>query len=303
MAASIGERFNSRARSGTTTTYRYYVAGTDDLDEVLNIVDTTAPTRLGSLPRGDISADPQGGGLWHCDVPYSAAQNEASEELGADPGPQPGEDGTVQDGGGNPVGMSGAEPLETGISFSTGGGTIRIQRAIEHIADYAPIGQTAPNFGGLINVTGSGANQTVEGVEVKSPQGSFQFRKQVRRLTVGYFMRVLAMTAKTNHDPWKGFGMQEVLFEGVDGTFAGTGDAANEKWDLTFHFGYSPTVYGLEGLPAGWPGIVKRGWHYIWFRWGTVEDASADPPVAVQRLLSAHVEKVYKTDFFDKLQL
>lgn len=296
MAASVIERYDSRQLSGRTVTYRYTVVGTDDLDEVLNVLDNEAPEQLSNgFPRGEPSCRPIGGTMWECEIPYSASGSQTSNDIGADPGPQVGADG-LTDGGGNVAGGANpSDPVDVGMSFSTGGGTIRITQALEHIASYAPTGKTAPDHHGAINVQPDG---TVDGVEVLSAKGSFNLKRSVPNMTVGYFIRAISKTAMVNHDGWKGFGIREVLFEGVDGSWNG------KAWDLTFHFGYMPTRV-IRGADIGpdWPNIRKRGWDYLWMEYETVDDSSSDPKKTVRRPFAAHVERVYHSESFQDFQL
>lgn len=296
MASSIHERFDSRSHSGNTTTYKYVVVGTDDLDEVRNLVETESPEALSDgSPRGDISADPQGGQMWLAEVAYSPRERQTSSDAGADPGPQPGADGTVGEGNGNVApGANANDPLDTGISFSTGGGTVRLFTSIATVASHAPVGRTAPDHKRSINVQPDG---TIEGVEVLAPKGSFVMTRRVPRLTAGYFFNAMSSTATINADPWKGFWSREVLFEGIEGSYKGGGDG---KWDLTYHFGYSPNrPVALDG----WTPFMKRGWDYIWFEYETIEDTTASPKKTTRRPFAAHVEQVYHTKDFNEFQL
>ena len=303
--AVITEAYGSRAKSSNTVTYLYSVVGTDDLDEVLNLIDTTAPDKLADgSARGTPSCRPHGSGststFWMCEVPYSTNEKETDATLGAAPTPEPpGTGGSASDVGGNVAeGANASDMLQdlfgTSFNFSTGGGTVRIFQSLENYTNHAPIGQTPPDHKGAIGVQPDG---TVEGVEVLSPKGSFSMSRKVQNLTVGYFKAAMAATARTNLNNWKGFWRTEVLFEGLDGSYRAD---ANAMWDLTWHFGYSPaTAIDL----VGWDRIGKRGWHYIWFEYEDVDDAAAVPKKKTRRPFAAHVERVYHEFDFEKFRL
>lgn len=295
--AEIIEKFDSRGSSGGTTTYKYAVFGTIDPDEVDTLVLATAPEEHNGSPRGLHSKNAKFD-FWEVSVPYSASEASfapSGNGAGEDPGPI-GE----QEGGGNPAGeVSPAADLGREISFSTGGGTQRLYQSLETVARYAPAGKVAPNHARGINVKGN----EVGGVDVIAPSGVVTIGRKIETMTVGYFLRLLAMTATTNDKPYKGFGRCELLLAGADGNYQD-----NDGWKLSCKFNYersdfNETIGDGVDLNHSIFNVEKLGHHYMWTESELVEDTNANPARMVLRPFAVHVERVYKESDFDVLGL
>ena len=167
-------------------------------------------------------------------------------------------------------------------TFDTTGGTRKITQALEHLGDYAPPGQTAPNHGGTIGVTPDG---TVEGVEVPAPAAKYTethvFHKAF--VTNSYLLTLAGMTGSVNNCPFRGLGTGEVMFLGA------TTNVRDEDYiEITFNFDLSANAYNV---PVGDITIpAKFGWDYAWVEYTGDEDATAKR--MIQRASAAHLERV-----------
>jgi len=257
--------------SGRRIEIHYFGQGTEDYFTILGRIALDTPTELSGVPRANIEFDPVEdiGDLWDIVVTY-------------------------QVGGG---GGSGGTPTDIGDereSFSTRGNKIRIFQAAEHIADYAntDVGQEPPSFDGAINVT----NEGVEGVEIDHPGFVFQIRQivAIEQVTQAYRRNLLAATHKVNSSPWRGFQPGELRFLGAE---ASQRDA--ESFELIFDF---MALENESDIDLGdLAGITVDGHDYLWARYEAIVDESADPPLKRQKVVSAHVERVYKRVDFAQL--
>jgi hypothetical protein len=102
---------------------------------------------------------------------------------------------------------------EIEIEFDTDGGTAKVTQAVSHLGDYAPSGVTAPNFGGLINVTPEG----VEGFDAEIPAFNFIYHATFTSasLTQSYSLAVAGITKTVNSATWHGFAAGTVFFRAV----------------------------------------------------------------------------------------
>jgi len=175
-----------------------------------------------------------------------------------------------------------AEPNLPTWSFDTTGGTRKVTQAVAHIGDYAPPGQTAPNFGGAVGVTPDG---NVEGVEVPSPSGKYSEHWVLSRLWVSdaYLMTLAGMTGTVNATPFRGRNPGEVMFMGARAS------SRDQDWvEIDFEFNLSPNAFNV---PVGNITVpFKRGWDYVWTRYVDDEDATAK--VAIKTAASAHLDQV-----------
>lgn len=176
---------------------------------------------------------------------------------------------------------SGGAQQETGSSFTsidTTGGTTHLSHAREHIADYGPPGQTPANFRGAINVS----EQGVGGVDVPIPQYSFSETHYQADLNQSV---IFALTGRVNSQFFKGFAPGECLFLGARAARRG----AEEDWEVTYQFACLPNESSLS--VGNITGITKRGWDYLWVRYGDKHDDTTNRKTRVA--LSAHVEQVH----------
>ena len=225
---------------------------------------------LENLPRQNIDLTPyKGSDLWKVILNYGAGSSS-----------------------GGPI-----EPSDIGderASFSTRGNRVLVTQAKRHIEDYG-IGETEPpNHNGAINVTEDGP----QGVEIDQAAFTFEVRKVVAAsdMDAAYSRALLDLTNKTNNAVWRGYQPGELRFLGCDGT-----QRDSESWDLTFSFLGSPNLQNQTVDEV--QGIDQKGHEYAWGTYETVVDDSVTPPVKVKKLIAIHIEELYGSGDFNRLNL
>lgn len=264
MPIVIEERFESRstvAGKSPSVELRYWIKGTDDDLAARAALEAEAPTDYDGLVRQDVQIEPQGPDLWDGTVRYGAAS------FG---GPQTG---------------------ESVFSFDTGGGTRHITQSLQTILRKAPPGKTAPDFKSAIGVTDSG----VEGVDIVVPVYNFSETHYLpeSQVTQNYKLTLFGLTGKVNSGSFRGFAAGEVLFLGATGSKR-VAPGGTQDWEVTFRFAASPNATNLK--VGDITGIAKKGWEYLWARYGDRTDDEAK--ALVKRPIAAYVEKVYESGNF-----
>ena len=264
MPITVTEKPESRPSAdgdSPSTERKYLIEGTDDEQEALDALAAESPAICADLVRQAWDVDPVGDGsrFWEGVVrygPYSAAPKEVGEST---------------------------------FQFDTGGGSMHITQAKEHVQDYFFEGDAAPDFQGAIGVT----RDSVEGCDVITPVYNWSETHYLAAETVdgAYKAALFALTGRTNDEPFRGFADGEVLFLGASGSQRG-----DESWEITFRFASLPNATDL--VIGELTGIEKRGWEYLWVRYEDVDDE--DAKCIVKRPRSVHIERVYDAgDFAD----
>ena len=172
---------------------------------------------------------------------------------------------------------------ESSFSFDTGGGSQHVTQSRQTISRYGLPGKTAPDFKGAIGVT----NDSVEGVDITVPVYSFSETHYLADafVTPAYRGTLFALTGKVNSAAFKGLAAGECLFLGAAGSKRGA-----DAWEITYRFAAS---LNRTGIAVGEiTGISKKGWEYLWVRYGDAEDTAAK--AIVKKPMAAYVEKVYE---------
>ncbi len=240
----------------------YSLSGIFDDTEAKAYVTAATPTIYSNLYRQKIHLNNEGGGLWDVRVPYGPIATGKGAES--------------QEGG----------SLAYALSFDTTGGTAHVTQAKEHIKDYAKPGvddENAPNHKGAINVTENGP----EGTDIVV--GQFAWREQhempIARVSFDYANILKAITGRVNVNPFRGFPMGTVRFDGAVG---GASSKDPTLAELTFHFTQSD--HSFDAVPNFKPGIAKMGWEYLWMEYERVEDTDSSTMVGTP--LAVHIEGV-----------
>jgi hypothetical protein len=193
-------------------------------------------------------------------------------------------------------------PRESGqsfFSFETRGGSQRITTSLETIQSYAPTGETAPVFGGLINVNGD----TAEGIDIPVPVFAFNVTRYRSSADATFIGNLYALTATVNNGTFSvsttdsasvSFNAGEVLFLGASGSKRG-----DEPWEISYAFAASPNVTGLA--IGDITGIAKKGWEYLWTYYRATEDTGSK--LLVQKPIAAFVERTFRSGNFANLDL
>lgn len=180
------------------------------------------------------------------------------------------------------------------LSFDTTGGTQQITQSLGTFDVKSVDGVTAPNFGGAIGVNGD----TVEGVSINVPQFTWTETHvfDYDYIPASYSAILYQLTGTVNATPFRWFAAGEVLFLGASGS---TRENENQEleWEIAYKFAASPNATGLTvGTITG---ISKRGWDYLWIRYG--DDVDQDAKALVKRPVAAYVEQVYRFSDFGAL--
>jgi hypothetical protein len=170
-----------------------------------------------------------------------------------------------------------------------------IKQALEHIADYAPAGETATDYKGAIGVNQDGE---AEGTQVITPTFSFTEELEMSDADINptYVSTLYQLCGTVNNASWSAkygtFEAGELLFAGCSGQ-----KSSEDTWSMSFSFMAEPNVTGQTfGDIAG---IDKQGFDYIWFEFRPQVDATAKRIVTPAS--DAHVERVYKRKDFSLL--
>ncbi len=251
------------------STRNYLIVGTEEYteDEALAALDSQAPTTDGTYYRQSRSVEPIGDPtlslMYKGSVDYAPWQSSDS----------------------------GSAVEEPAFSFDTTGGTVHIKQSISTVHSY---GTNPNNYKGAINVSRSGGNMTVDGVDIVSPTYSFSETHYFdpEDVTTDYKGDIFRLTGKVNDSSFKGLAAGECLFLGATGSQRGTG-----KWEITFNFAGSPNDTGI--VVGDLTGIAKKGWEYLWVEYAETKDSVTSALVLNPRW--AYVEQVYKYGDFSDL--
>jgi hypothetical protein len=248
----------------------FAVLGTESDLDVRALVEATIPAIFRGMIFQNYRIDHKGGGVWDVSVRYGREDSQADDAAPNNDPPQPG------------------DPLGPSYTFETSGGTQHITQSLQTIAKHAKPGKNAPDLKGAIGFN----NDSVEGTDITVPVFRFSetYSIPVALITHAYKLTVFDLTGKVNNAPFKGFAAGEVLFLGASGSRRGV-----EKWEITYQFAASKNAVGLQ--VGDIQNINKKGWEYLWVRYGDVEDQK----VLVKQPESVYIERVYESGNFANL--
>jgi len=270
MATTVNELPDSREWSGQQCKFRYLIRGTASDTAAKTALLAEAAATYEDLPIDEsrteiepvhVDSDNAAACIWHGTVWYARSSNSS-------------------------------EPPETGestFSFETGGGTQHITQSLSTINSY---GTSPEDYKGAIGVEGEGKDINVQGCDITVPVYNFSETHYLSNATVdsAYKSTLYSLTVKVNNAGFKGFDAGEVLFLGASGSKRG-----DEDWEITFRFAASPNKTGLSAGDIS--GIAKKGWEYLWIRYGLKEGSSA----YIVQPIAAYVEQVYESGDFSGL--
>lgn len=271
MAAIIVEKFDSKGATvgpdSPSVDLQFAVMGTEIDIEVRALVEGTIPAIYRGMVFKNYRIDHKGGGIWDVSVRYGENDTQADE---ADPGGAPAQPN---------------DPLGPSYTFETSGGTQHITQSLETISKHGKPGTNPPDFKGAIGVSAD----AVEGTDITVPIFRFSetYAIPVLLITHAYKLRVFDLTGKVNNVAFKGFAAGEVLFLGASGSQRGV-----EKWEITYQFAASKNAVNLK--VGDIQNINKKGWEYLWVRYGDVEDQK----VLIKQPESVYIERVYDSANF-----
>lgn len=279
--ASIDLAPNSGERTGNRTVLRYIIQGVSSQSQAWSMLTSIAPSTCNGQPRKDseISLDPDfinssaGVGVWKAEVPYEPAEDDTDE-----------------------ITLN-----QWTWSYNSVSGSQHVIQSRQTVSSYAPSGETAPNFKGLIGVTDSGAEGVDIGTRAMGMTGKYYLAESA--MTGTYIVSLFQLLKRTNNATWtasvNGVGVQfdagEVLFEGFSVTQRDDG-----IWEVTAEISCSPNVTGQ--VVGDITGIARKGWEYLWVYYQPYEETTGAKAL-VQRPVAAYVEKLYEDGDFGNLIL
>lgn len=254
---------------GASLTRKYFVNGTNNENEVVELVYATAPVLFDGLVRQTIGASPQGGPCWLVDVEYGPGN--PAEAVGVEPE--------------EPVAPGLTEELSASFSFDTSGATVHITQSLDTWSQSAG----APDTKKAIGVT----KDRVEGCDILVPKMDWQLDVTRRSCTGQYLMNLSRLTGRANRAPFYGAALAEVLYLGASGKYTN-----KDRWSITHRFSFSPNRVDID---VG-NGIIlpeKYGHQYMWVGYGPAVDGGQ----LIQVPIAAYAEKVYESGDFSLLQV
>lgn len=188
------------------------------------------------------------------------------------------------------------------LSINSSAATQNVKTSLETIASFkTPLDVTAatpPDNDNAVNVTSSGSERTVEGVDIFVKAFSFTFTEYRANADTdeAYILSLYAIETTTNDDEWTvtdsgGLSMTfpegEVLYLGFS-----CSQRNDDDYEIVHNFIASPNV---EGMTLGSiTGIDKKGWEYLWAEF---RDIFADDDVNKAPYF-AYVERMYEAGDF-----
>jgi hypothetical protein len=245
---------------------RLQITGTDDKTTAYSLAAAATASIWGGLVKQNVRVREVGDSIWKAEVQYGVAEQ--------------GESGDVS------------------WSFEIGSETLHITQAVEHIASYAPDGETAPDHKGAIGVRRDGSGVTVDGTDIIVPVFTWEETHYVAYETVAshsYIETLEQRVATMNSGAFRIWESYELLLLGVSGAKRG-----EEPVALTFRFASSRTE---SNIAVGDDITVaeKKGHDYLWIEYQQEDDDVSK--TLTSRPLAAHVERVYDATDWSSLGL
>lgn len=239
MTATCEERHSTRRLSDGGRPGReihYVIRGTDDDQEALDILQSTADLTFGSLIRTDceVKEDQNHKSVWD-GIAYYADPTQAN-----------------------------SSPVDTGLTFSFDIGTVT-----KHVSHsllqkvWVPAGMAAIDGHGLIGQTAD----SVTGADIDVPTMEIAFNAYMLAdgVTPAYLSAVAGCVGRVNNGGFLGWPAGYLLLKGVAGTLRST------YYEIGFRFGIDiPATITVDTIA----GILVPSWHVVTVRW--VPDTSGD---------------------------
>jgi hypothetical protein len=253
MPITVEEKFDSRditRGQSASAVLNYVIKGTDDDLAALTELQNTIPETYDGLPCLTANVQPIAPLIWLGTARYGLTNQQDT--------------GTAS------------------FSFDTGGGSQHITQSIATVNRYAPPGKTAPDFKGAINVT----DNSVDGVDIVVPvyNWSDTYYKASVEVTDAYKNILFNLTGTVNNAGWHGYNAGEVMFLGASGSKRGY----FSDWEIAYRFAASPNKTGIT--IGDITGIAKKGWEYLWVRYGDAEDTIAK--ALIKKPIAVYIEQV-----------
>lgn len=265
----------SHKGSADQVQHEYLLKTTDETDlSVMTWLQTASPTFSGVIERPDFTNSysqatfpgsefpilPAYGGLPIENIEYTLLNDRNPQNWQVVATYKPGSGG-----GGGGIGSGGVGAASASIAFEFGNEQKTIRQSIATII-YDPVGGTAPDFFGAVNVQADG---TTDGVTIPNSAQVISFaytntaaffstakiKAISRACSLGVVNSTITNLGGIDYAPG------EVRLVGVSGEVSSSGDST---LDIRFGIIENETI-SLPGISGS---INKKGWHYLWTYYG-----------------------------------
>ncbi len=166
-------------------------------------------------------------------------------------------------------------------------------QALQNVGNFAPAGQTAPDFKGSIGVTRDGIQGTQVPISTYAWSETHFFD---RAFIDDSYRSILANCAgKMNDAVFRRFPKGDVIFDGATGSLS----RRSEQWQVNYKFRRSPNATNL--VIGNITVASKLGWDYLWVHYVEFPDITAGRLVKIAG--SAHVDRVVNFADFNGMRL
>lgn len=287
MPLTVWELDDSRRLSGVSSfIWKFGCKYTNDIDAVADAVYFYSPTNYGFWIRDWMgkSITPQGGGLWHVEVPYN---------VGSIPLLTPGEGGSGG-GGGSYTPPTGSTPIGPEWSIDFSAGSVQERRSREVIGGKFRTEFTSgdPVFGDIAPIVGGGpigfdpSSGTTEGVAVPKGVQRRELTVKVSGVTTAYLKKLENRQFGVNVEAFLDREPGEVRF---DGARLQSRYADGVTLSLTFAIAKNQT-----NLEVGRFLVLPKveGWDYVDPTYSWIKDPD-DPSKMIREVTAATIHRVH----------
>lgn len=166
-------------------------------------------------------------------------------------------------------------------------------QALQNVGNYAPTGQTAPDFKGSIGVTRDGIQGTQVPISTYAWSETHYFDRGF--VDDSYRAALAGLAGRMNAATFRRFPRGEVIFDGATGALS----RSSPQWQVNFKFRQSANATNL--VIGNITVASKLGWDYLWVHYVEFPDLSAGRLVKIPG--SAHVDRVINFGNFDAMRL
>ena len=227
--ARIGEkiesRFSNQSPGSESIQLHYWVDGTSDQQEALDLAAATVPSNFGTLEFSHFTSQQTGPATFDVTAHYV------------------------------PIGQKPRQPGDSEFSFDVSTTTEHLTTSLQTVQKKTADDWEQVHFQRAINVQPDGS---IGGVDVLVPQFEYEETHWMDVMAAPYIATLFALTGTVNNAPFKHFRPGECLFLGASGRRA----SLDTPWRVTFRFRGSPNATDIS--LGGMDGINKAGWDYLW---------------------------------------
>jgi len=148
--------------------------------------------------------------------------------------------------------------------------------------------------GDLINAKYDGKEYKVEGVDVLIPTIEWSETHERSSLPAAYQQVIGRLTAKVNHNTWRGWPARTWLFLGAQAA-----RRKGENWRITYNFRIGVAATCALVAVYGTIEYTKEAHDYVWFRDAQIHDPATD--TIEHKVYDVHVARVYQDADFAEL--